>query len=437
VKPARVPLGMIVVVAALITGCTADEVTPSPSDASGPAQSTGPGSLAPSDAASTSTSSTPATGAQAHGTESTVTIAAAAPYDKVPEQTNDGWQTASLADVGIDARPIVEMLDSIYAGDGRGPHNWPPGHEKYENIHGVLIVKDGKLVFEEYFYGYRLDSRHNLASVTKSITSMLAGIAIDRGDVGSIEDEILPYFPEFLPPDRADDQLESITIEDLLTMRHGWECDDWDPDSRTYYPNGWELSQPDAVEATLDLPSVTPPGSRFSYCSASSIVLGGLIANATGTSIPDYAHEVLFSPLGIETALWSAAPGGWTDTGGSLQMRPRDMARLGQLMLQGGNWNGIQVLPEDWVRQSVQQQVRLTFNDTWGRGYGFLWWLSETPFAGGVVGSFAASGAGGQVIVVFPDLDMVVVITGGNYQDDHGQPFEIMDRFILPAVLGH
>ncbi len=152
--------------------------------------------------------------------------------------------------------------------------------------------------------------------------------------------------------------------------------------------------------------------------------------------IPEYADEVLFAPLGIETALWSRAPGGWTDTGGSLQMRPRDMARLGLLMLQDGNWDGVQVVPEEWVRQSVQEHVRLSFNETWGRGYGYLWWLSEVPVAGRVVRSFAASGAGGQAIVVFPELEMVVVITGGNYDDDQGQPFEIMERFILPAVVG-
>jgi len=113
------------------------------------------------------------------------------------------------------------------------------------------------------------------------------------------------------------------------------------------------------------------------------------------------------------------------------------MARLGLLMLQDGTWEGVQVVPEPWVRQSVQAHVRLSFNETWGRGYGYLWWLSEVPVGDEVVRSFAASGAGGQVIVVFPDLQMVVVLTGGNYDNDEGQPFEIMGRFILPAVMGH
>jgi CubicO group peptidase (beta-lactamase class C family) len=434
-KPPRVPFGVIVAVAALITGCTAAEVGPPPSGGPEPGQSTVPAQTTPPHSTpGTSSLTTAGTPAEPEPTTTTTTTA---PYDTVPEQTNDGWQTASLADVGIDPGPIGEMLARIYHGERPGFHNWPPGQEKYENIHGILIVKDGRLVFEEYFYGYRLDSRHNVASVTKSVTSLLVGIAIERGEIEGVGQKVLSFFPELLPLEQPDRQVEDITLEDLLTMRHGWECDDWDPDSPTYHLNNWEGSQPDLVAATLNLPPATAPGSHFSYCSASTVVLGGLIANATGRGIPEYADEVLFGPLGIETALWSRASGGWADTGGSLQMRPRDMARLGLLMLQDGNWDGVQVVPEPWGRQSVQEHVRLSFNETWGRGYGYLWWLSEVPVAGSVVRSFAASGAGGQAIVVFPELAMVVVITGGNYDDDQGQPFEIMERFILPAVLDH
>jgi CubicO group peptidase (beta-lactamase class C family) len=428
------PFGVIVAAAALIAGCTAAEVVLPPNGGLEPGPSTS-STAAPTPDPAHSTASATTTGAPDGGNRPTTTIATT-PYDEVPEQTGDGWQTASLTEVGIDPGPIGEMLAAIYRGERPGFHNWPPGREKYENIHGILIVKDGRLVFEEYFYGYRLDSRHNVASATKSITSLLAGIAMERGDLGGVGQEVLPFFPEFLPLGQSDRQAEDITIEDLLTMRHGWECDDWDPDSATYYLNYWEGSQPDLVAATLNLPPATAPGSHFSYCSASTVVLGGLIAAATGMGIPEYADEVLFAPLGIETALWSRAPGGWTDTGGSLQMRPRDMARLGLLMLQNGKWDGAQVVPEPWVRQSVQEHVRLSFNETWGRGYGYLWWLSEVPVAGRVIRSFAASGAGGQVIAVFPELEAIVVITGGNYDNDEGQPFEIMDRFILPAVMG-
>jgi CubicO group peptidase (beta-lactamase class C family) len=220
-------------------------------------------------------------------------------------------------------------------------------------------------------------------------------------------------------------------------MRHGIDCNDWDPDSITYYEKDFPYDQPDAIAATLNLPMLTLPGTRFSYCSASMMVLGAVIAKASGMSIPEYAKKYLLDPLGTKFSTWMSGPGGVTDTAGSMEMRPRDMARLGQLVLQNGNWNGEQIVPEDWIRRSTQEHVALEFNQTWGKGYGYLWWLSDVQVAGTHIHSIAASGAGGQVITIFPELNMVIVITGGNYTNDEGQPFQIMERFILPAVLAH
>ena len=330
------------------------------------------------------------------------------------------------------------MLNAIYRGDGSGDTLFTPNRDsKYQNIHGVLIVKDGKLVFEEYFYGYQRDDNHNLASVTKSITSLLVGLAIEQGYLEGVQELVLPYFPEFLPLDQPDDLKSRITIEDLLTMRHGWACDDWDPASVTYYEKNFELNQPNPISATLNLPLEASPGVQYSYCSASTVVLGGVLTKALGMSLPKFANFNLFFPLGIEHAMWSYVPGGWVDTGGNLQMLPRDMARLGMLMLQNGNWNGEQVVPEAWVEQSIQPHVPLEFNSTWGNNYGYLWWLSDVPIFGTTVHSFAASGAGGQVIAIFPRLNMVVVFTGGNYDNDQGQPYQIMEEYILPAALGY
>ena len=217
-------------------------------------------------------------------------------------------------------------------------------------------------------------------------------------------------------------------------MRHGLACDDWDPASVTYHVTNFYTDQPDLVEATLNLPVEVSPSSQFSYCSASTVVLGAILTKATGMSIAEFAKRSLFDPLGLDITRWGSLPGGWTDTGGDLQMSPRDMARLGLLMLHNGNWNGKQVISEEWVQQSIKEHESLEFNQTWGKGYGYLWWLSDVPIAGRTVHSFAASGAGGQVIAIFPDLGMVIVITGGNYDNDEGQPFQIMQRFILPAV---
>jgi len=359
-----------------------------------------------------------------------------APYDKIPEQTDDGWQTASLVDVGIDPIKISRMLGFIYHGDKSGDSlsRWD-GEFKYQNIHGILIVKDGLLVFEEYFYHYYRENRHNLASVTKSITSLLVGAAIDQGYLDGVEEKVLPYFPEYLPLQQSDERKESITVEDLLTMRHGLACDDWDPASPAYYKKDFPWDQPDAIKAILNMAMEALPGSQYSYCSPSTVILGAILAKATGMSVPRFAEQYLLDPLGAGFSTWMSLPGGYTDTAGSSEMRPRDMARVGLLVLRNGNWNGEQIIPEDWIRRSTQEQVSLEFNEAWGNGYGYLWWLSDVQIGSTPVHSFAASGFGGQVIAVFPDLDMVIVITGGNYENDEGQPFQIMERFILPAVL--
>jgi CubicO group peptidase (beta-lactamase class C family) len=339
-------------------------------------------------------------------------------------------------DAGIDPLKINRMLGFIYRGDKQGDSpSLPNGAPKFQNIHGILIVKDGRLVFEEYFYHYYRENRHNLASMTKSITSLLVGIAIEQGYIVGVDEKILPYFSEYLPLQQPDERKNNITIEDLLTMRHGLDCDDWNPASITYYEKDFPYDQPDSIEATLNLPMLSLPGSQYSYCSASTIVLGAIVAKATGKSIPEYSTKYLFDPLGIKLAGWMSVPGGARDTGGGMVMRHRDMARLGQLVLQNGNWNGVQIISEDWLQRSTQEHVPLDFNATWGKGYGYLWWLNDVPIAGTNIHSISASGAGGQVITIFPELNMVIVITGGNYENDEGQPFKIMERLILPAVL--
>lgn len=352
-----------------------------------------------------------------------------APYDKIPEQTDDGWKVASLIEAGINPIRISRMLEYIYHGYKKGDTPFlPNGTHKYENIHSILIIKDGQLVFEEYFYDYGRDNRHDLASVTKSITSLLVGSAIEQGYLEGIDQKVLPYFPEYLPLEYPDDRAEYITIENLLTMRSGWECDDWNPASRSYYLK----APPNEIRTILNFPMKTRPGYAFSYCTLGTVVLNAIIAKASEMQLSQFAGQSLLDPLGIKDVVWDYSYGG---SGGILLMRPRDMARIGLLALQNGNWLGDQIITKNWIQRSVQKYVSLPFNQTWGNGYGYLWWLSDVQIGGTRVHSFTASGHGGQVITVFPELEMVVVITGGNYDNDEGQPFQIMERFILPATL--
>jgi len=360
-------------------------------------------------------------------------IPTTAPYDKIPEQTDDDWEVASLVDAGINPVKISRMLEFIYYGQKRGDTpELPNGLPKYKNIHSILIVKDGKLVFEEYFYDYGRDHQHDLASVTKSITSLLVGATIEQGYLKGVDEKVLPFFPEYLPLEQPDERAENITIEDLLTMRSGWECDDWNPNSRSYYLK----MQPMEIRTILNFPMKTKSGYGFSYCTSGTAILNALVARASGMELSQFANQSLLEPLGIQDITWDYdySYGGF---GGILLMRPRDMARIGLLTLQNGDWRGEQIIPKDWIEQSVQKHVGLSYNKTWGNGYGYLWWLSDVRYGGTKVHSFSASGHGGQVITVFPELDMVVVITGGNYHNDEGQPFQIMERFILPATLGN
>lgn len=360
-----------------------------------------------------------------------------AAYAKIPERVDDGWQVGSLSSAGIDGVKISEMLESIYHGEEHGDTlRRMHGGNKMQNIHGILIARHGKLVFEEYFYHYNRTNWHNTASVTKSVTSLLVGIAIKQGYLEGVEQAALPFFEDYQPLPDPDERWGQITIEDLLTMRHGIQCDDWLRSSPTYWKRDRSWESGDVIEFLFNLPMEFAPGEHFSYCSTGTIMLGGVLARATGMTVQQFSEQNLFALLGITSYGWQSAAGGWADTGGSMQMRMRDMLKLGQMALQGGAWEGQQVVPQAWIEQSVRKHVDLEFNQSWGSGYGYLWWLSDVRIDGKRVHSFAASGAGGQVITVYPELELVVVITGWNIDPDNGEPFQIMERWILPAVVG-
>ncbi len=366
-------------------------------------------------------------------------VSTTTPYNKVPEQMDDGWETASLADVGINPAWGTKLLEAIHTGEkGSEPLTRPGGGSKYMGIHNILIVKDGRLVFEEYFYHKSPYSSHEVASVTKSFTSLLVGLAIEHGYIEGVDEKILNYFPEYLPLEGADEQVQELTIEDLLTMRHGWECDDWDPASRTYYEKDHPLDRSDLVETILYFPTETLPGESFSYCTSATYVLNAILTKATGMELSSFAAQYLFEPLGIESVTWTLFWGGWAEIGGVQYMRPRDMAKIGQLVLQNGRWEGEQIISEDWIQASTQQHVSLVPDGpSWDAGYGYLWRLGNMRIISSRVGSICALGGWQQVIAIFPKLDMVVVINGGDDPSYGGQVFQIMEEFILPAALGY
>jgi len=349
----------------------------------------------------------------------------------MPVQTDDGWQTASLDEVGIDEGKIRTAV-------GRIKNN------TYQNVHSMLIVKDGKLVVEEYFPGYAwdyddgqfqgdlvdfgMDTPHNLASVTKSFTSALVGIAIDRGFIPGVDEKVFAFFPEYA--DLNDVVKDEITLEHLLTMTSGL---DWNEMELPYSNTDNDLVQLFIVDGPiayiLAKPVFSQPGTEWYYNGGGTNLLGEVIRGATGQRIDDFAEEYLFAPLGITDYEWDHINPDMIHASGTLKLRPRDMAKLGYVYLNGGVWNGGRIVSEAWVEQSTESHVSLSPTE----GYGYQWWLKMYGDGSRSVDAFHAEGWGGQRIIVFPRLDMVVVFTGGNYVDEDPVD-EIVARHILPAV---
>jgi CubicO group peptidase (beta-lactamase class C family) len=215
---------------------------------------------------------------------------------------------------------------------------------------------------------------------------------------------------------------QAMTLKDVLTMSTGLHCED-------SYLHGWrglrELrASDDWVQYVLDLPMHEQPGSRFEYCNSASFLLSAIIQHTTGMSSLDYAREHLFGPLGIEDVKWPANPDGVNIGWGELRMRPRDMAKIGYLYLREGQWDGKQVIPAEWVRESTSKHVTArTLQD----GYGYQWWIADEDV-------YMALGYAGQYIVVIPSQEMVVVFTSDLPEQDFFVPWHLVETYIIPAV---
>jgi CubicO group peptidase (beta-lactamase class C family) len=224
-----------------------------------------------------------------------------------------------------------------------------------------------------------------------------------------------------------------LVLEDLLTMRSGLACNDWDNASPGNEEKMYDAQ--DWVQFYLNLASTHAPGTTTVYCTGNPVTLGHVLKNATHQSAATFAQSRLFGPLGITSARWNTYDNGSEiDTGGHIQLRPRDMARIGQLALQRGMWNGTQLVSSAWIDASTAAHG--AFDSGPADGYGYLWWRSADPRGIATVQTFYANGAGGQFIFVTPELDLVAVMTGENYGNDTAvQNARLLyARFILAAV---
>ncbi|MFC2086330.1 serine hydrolase domain-containing protein [Bacteroidota bacterium] len=361
------------------------------------------------------------------------------PYNP-PVQIDDGINIGTLEEVNIDTEMIAKAVGRIQQG-------------KYKEVHSMLIYKDGMLVFEEYFEGHKYqwdapkhhgelvtwnrDMRHHIMSSTKSVTSALIGIAIDKGFIESVHQTIFDYLPEHTHLSK--DGKENITIEHLLTMTSGLEWEEWSaPYSSTANPCiGIWFQEKDPITYILEKSLVDEPGTNFNYSSGNMVILGEIIRNATNMTIDDFSEEYLFESLEIDSFNWAVKYNNGVDAN-NLRITPRSMVKFGATFLNNGNWNGNQIVPDQWVEKSAVEfpgnhGINIPGEPSGRMGYSYSWWIKEYSYSGKRINMYAAGGWGGQHIMVLPEVNLVVVFTGGNYLSIR-PPFEILERFILPAI---
>jgi CubicO group peptidase (beta-lactamase class C family) len=312
------------------------------------------------------------------------------------------------------------------------------------NIHSVLVARHGKLAFEHYRAGedecwgeplgtvaHGPDSKHDLRSVTKSVVSLLFGIALDRKLIRDIDDPVIDWFPQY--SDLRTPEKERITLRYLLTMSAGLEWNENVPFSNPKNSEMRMISSADQYRYVLEQPVAAPGGQVWNYNSGGTLLLEAVVAKAAGGALDQVAHEFLFEPLGIADFAWTKNSISGIPEVGGLRLRSRDLAKIGQLVLNGGAWHGRQIVSQKWVQESTAAHIgpaHLTYF------YGYQWWLGRSLIAGREVPWICAMGHGGQRIFAAPTLDLVAVVTGGLYADPVNGllPLILFNRYVLRAV---
>src|SRR6185295_11921328 len=356
-----------------------------------------------------------------------------------PQQLDD-WETASPEDVGIDAAVLCKITQELAA---QGNH--AAALPDRRNVHAVLVVRHGKLVFEAYAAGkdenwgeplgvvsHDAATKHDVQSISKSVVSLLFGIALERKLIAGTDVSVMSFFPEYA--ELKTPKWDKILLRHLLTMAPGY---DWNEDTPWMDPYNTVRAMSEAADPyryILGREVVHEPNARWQYNSGATALLGAVLKKATGKPLDQFAKEALFDPLHIEDFEWSVMLNGAPAAGAGLRLRPRDAAKIGQLILNGGTWQGQRIVPEDWVKQSTKPR----FDTSWGgMQYGYQWWFGSSPFgAGRTVDWIAAFGQGGQRIFIVSALDLVVVTNAGLYAGggDSAIVRSIFEYRVLPAI---
>ena len=323
-----------------------------------------------------------------------------------PGESNDGWRTAAPTEVGLDQTLLAALVQRVL--DTRTEGLATP------YVQAILIARRGKLVLDEYFYGFDAERPHDSRSAGKSFGTTLVGIAIDRG-VLSLDAKLVALLGQpgrpFAHPDERKDR---IRLADAISMSTGLSCDDND-DASPGNEDRMQVqeSQPDWYRYMLDLPMVRPPHEKAFYCSGGINLGGAAVAATTQTWLPDYFRRNLAEPLAFGRYYFNLMPTGEGYLGGGLFLRPRDHLKLAQLFLDGGRWRGKQIVSGRWVKAATSPQASINGPDD----YGFGWWLISYPYKGRTVRAFHTSGNGGQMAIAIPELELAVVFQAANYNN--------------------
>ncbi|MEH2490827.1 serine hydrolase domain-containing protein [Bradyrhizobium sp. AZCC 2230] len=350
-----------------------------------------------------------------------------------PSSIDDGWEIASPDRVGIDGAQLCNVAARL--------------EQRATAVHSVVVVRHGKLVFEQYFPGYdqpwgqpdgqyefSATTKHDMRSASKSVTSLLVGIAIDRKLIAGTDEPVLKFFADYAAVKQPG--WDAITLRHLLTMSSGFK---WDEARAWTDPKNDEpqlVVEPDPLGYVLSRPVAAPPDTLWTYSGGSTELLGNILERVSGKPLEAFAREVLFQPLGITDVEWKPYKNGKIAAAAGLRLRPRDAAKIGQLVLDRGQWNGREIVPADWIAQSITPRFQAVGYFGGTMFYGYQWWMGRSLAGGKEIKWVGAFGWGGQRLFIVPELDLVMMTTAAQY----GQPKEglaamdILSNIVIPSV---
>jgi CubicO group peptidase (beta-lactamase class C family) len=357
----------------------------------------------------------------------------AGPACGTPSALDDGWTVATPESVDLDGARLCTIAARL--------------KETEANVHAVVIVRHGKLVFEQYFPGpderwdvagqfdHDATTRHDMRSASKSVISLLVGIAIDRKLIASVDEPVVKFYPEYAAVKSPG--WDQVTLRHLLTMSSGMQ---WNENLGWNDPKNDEPhlgNEADPIRYILSKPIAKPPDSLWTYNGGSTDLLGNIIERVSGKPLEAFAREVLFQPLGITDFEWKTYPkNGKIAPAIGLRIRPRDAAKIGQLVLNRGAWAGKPIVSPEWIEQSVRPRFQAIGYFSGLFFYGQQWWLGRSVVQEKEVKWIAAMGSGGQRIFIVPNRDLVVMTTSGLYFEPHqgDGALDMLTNYILPSV---